>query len=72
MNWKEVEGNWTELKGKAKQRWARLTDDDLLFIAGQREKLRGRLQQTYGTQKEEVEKDIDAFIDELTSSKNQS
>jgi len=43
MDWNRVEGNWKEVKGKAKQKWAKLTDDDLAAINGQRDQLEGRL-----------------------------
>jgi uncharacterized protein YjbJ (UPF0337 family) len=59
MNWDQVEGNWRSLKGQAKQRWGKLTDDDLDVIDGKREELVGRLQSRYGKQRDEVERDVD-------------
>jgi uncharacterized protein YjbJ (UPF0337 family) len=44
MDWNRVEGNWKEVQGKVKQKWAKLTDDDLTAINGQRQELEGRLQ----------------------------
>ena len=61
MNWDRIEGNWKQLKGKAKQRWGRLTDDQLDVIAGKRDQLLGRIQEQYGLSKEEAERQIDAF-----------
>ncbi|MGB5833062.1 MAG: CsbD family protein [Thiohalocapsa sp.] len=61
MNWDQVKGNWTEMKGRAKSRWADLTDDDLPAIEGERDKLVGKLQERYGMAKEEAERQVDAF-----------
>ena len=62
MNWDQVEGNWKELKGKIRSKWAKLTDDDLENIAGKKDVLLGRLQQHYGFKKDEAEKQVDAFL----------
>src|SRR4051794_33815551 len=48
MDWNRVEGNWKEVKGKVKEKWAKLTDDDLTEINGRRDQLEGRLQARYG------------------------
>lgn len=65
MNWDQVEGKWTEYKGRARQAWGSLTDDDLDRINGSREELAGRLQQRYGKSKEEADREIDNWIDQL-------
>ena len=52
MNWDQIEGNWKEFKGNIKQQWAKLTDDDLDFIAGKRDELSGKIQKAYGVTKE--------------------
>ena len=62
MNWSEVEGNWKELKGKAKQAWGHLTDDDLDKIAGKREQLEGKIQERHGITKDEARKHVDDWI----------
>ena len=49
-----IKGNWKELAGKLKQKFANLTDDDLLFKEGKEEELVGRLQKKLGKSKEEV------------------
>ena len=54
----ELKGNWNEVKGKLKQKFALLTDDDLLLIAGKQDELLGRLQVKLGKTKEEVQKII--------------
>lgn len=58
MNKDRIEGNWKQLKGKAKQQWGKLTDDDLDQIEGNYEILSGRLQEAYGLSKEDAEKRI--------------
>jgi len=59
MNWDQVKGKWTEMKGEAKTRWADLTDDDLLAVEGERDKLVGKIQERYGITKEEAERQVD-------------
>ncbi|EKD52070.1 MAG: hypothetical protein ACD_62C00124G0006 [uncultured bacterium] len=61
MNWDTIEGNWKQLKGNAKEKWGKLTDDDLDIIAGKRERLIGKLQEKYGIAKGEFEKQVDEF-----------
>ena len=48
MDWNRVEGNWKQLRGRAKQQWGKLTDDDLAMVAGRREELAGKVQERYG------------------------
>ena len=50
----EIKGNWNELKGKLKQKYGQLTDDDLTFTEGKEDELLGRLQQRLGQKKEEI------------------
>ena len=54
----EIKGDWNILKGKLKQKWAKLTDDDLQFVAGKQEELVGRIQKRTGETREAVEKAI--------------
>lgn len=61
MNWDQIEGNWKQIKGKARTKWGKLTDDDLEQIAGHRDKLAGVIQERYGKSKEEAEKEVDEF-----------
>ncbi|MBG7622533.1 CsbD family protein [Herbaspirillum sp. AP02] len=61
MNWDIVEGNWKQFKGKAKEQWGKLTDDDLDVIAGKRDQLAGRVQEAYGVSKDEAEKQVRDF-----------
>ncbi|MER9891341.1 CsbD family protein [Mesorhizobium sp. M0119] len=59
MNWDQIKGKWTQFKGKAKEQWGDLTDDDLDRIEGNREQLLGRIQERYGIAKEEAERQVD-------------
>jgi uncharacterized protein YjbJ (UPF0337 family) len=59
MDWNRVEGNWKQVKGKIKEKWGRLTDDDLDVINGQRDQLEGKIQDRYGLAKDQVQKDVD-------------
>ena len=72
MNWDTVEGNWKELKGKLRSKWAKLTDDDLENIAGKKDALLGRLQQHYGLHKDQAEKEIDSLINSVPASTNKN
>lgn len=56
MNKLEVQGDWNIAKGKLKQKWAKLTDDDLQFVEGKAEELLGRIQKRTGETREAVEK----------------
>lgn len=62
MNWDRVEGNWKEMKGRIKQQWGDLTDDDLTVMNGKRDELAGRLQQRYGYAKDRAEREIDDWL----------
>ena len=61
MNKTEVKGNWNEQKGKLKQKFAALTDDDLMFAEGKKEEMLGKLQIKLGKSKEELQKIIEAL-----------
>jgi len=59
MNTLELKGHWNTVKGKLKQRWSQLTDDDLQYAEGKEEELLGRIQRRTGETRERVEKEID-------------
>lgn len=61
MNWDTAAGNWTQLKGKVKEQWGKLTDDELDMIAGQRDQLVGKIQEAYGIGRDEAERQIAGF-----------
>jgi len=65
MNWDQVSGQWAQLKGKFKEKWGNLTDDDLDKIEGRRDQLIGKIQQRYRVPKEPVEKHVDQWINAL-------
>jgi uncharacterized protein YjbJ (UPF0337 family) len=58
MNWDIAAGNWKTFKGKVKEQWGKLTDDDLTRIEGKRDQLLGVVQQRYGLAKDEAERQI--------------
>jgi len=57
----QIKGNWNEIKGKLKQKYGQLTDNDLTFAEGKEEELLGRLQQRLGKAKEELRREIEEF-----------
>ena len=57
----QLKGSWNEVKGKLKQKYAQLTDDDLAFAEGKDDELLGRLQQRLGKSKEDLRKEIENF-----------
>ena len=65
MNWDQVKGNWKQFKGQVKQQWGKLTDDDLHLIGGQKDKLVGRIQERYGLQKDEAQRQVDDWHRDL-------
>jgi uncharacterized protein YjbJ (UPF0337 family) len=65
MNWDQLKGNWKQVTGKVKERWGKLTDDDLVTVAGRRDQLAGKLQEKYGYAKEQAEKELDDFARSL-------
>ncbi|NLD24404.1 MAG: CsbD family protein [Bacteroidales bacterium] len=60
-----IKGNWNELKGRAKQEWANLTDDDLLYVEGKEDELLGRIQNRTGKTKDEVRSWFDRELDNV-------
>ena len=59
MNWDGIEGNWKQFTGKVKEKWGKLTDDDLTVIKGKRDQLEGKIQERYGYAKDRVKKEVD-------------
>ena len=59
MNEDRIKGNWVEFKGKVKEQWGKLTDDDLDVIAGKRDQLLGKIQQRHGVTKEVADQQLD-------------
>jgi uncharacterized protein YjbJ (UPF0337 family) len=61
MNQDRIRGQWKQVKGRLKEQWGRLTDDDLDVIAGKRDQLLGRIQQRHGIAKEEAHRQVRDF-----------
>ncbi|MGH9511094.1 MAG: CsbD family protein [Terriglobales bacterium] len=61
MNWDRIEGQWKQMKGSVKERWGKLTDDDLNVIGGRKDQLVGRVQERYGIAKDEAQRQVDEW-----------
>jgi uncharacterized protein YjbJ (UPF0337 family) len=61
MNWDQIEGKWKQAAGSVKQRWGKLTDDDLTVISGRMDQLVGKIQERYGIAREEAHKQVEEF-----------
>jgi uncharacterized protein YjbJ (UPF0337 family) len=66
MDLNRVEGNWMQVKGKIKEQWGKLTDDDLDVIAGRRDQLEGKIQERYGKARDEARREIDDWYNSQT------
>ena len=65
MNWDQIAGNWKQVKGVVREKWGKLTDDDVDIIAGKRDILLGKIQERHGIAREEAEKELKAWEDSL-------
>jgi uncharacterized protein YjbJ (UPF0337 family) len=65
MDWNRIEGNWNQLKGKIKEKWGSLTDDEIDKIEGRRDQLEGKIQERYGLTRDAVRKEIDNWVKTL-------
>jgi uncharacterized protein YjbJ (UPF0337 family) len=63
--WDQIAGKWKQLKGDVRTRWGKLTDDEVEEIAGQRDKLAGKIQERYGVAKEEANRQVDEWAEDL-------
>lgn len=61
MNRDQMAGKWKQAAGKVKEKWGKLTDDDLQMIDGKREQLVGKVQERYGIAKEDAERQVEEF-----------
>lgn len=61
MNWDIIQGKWHEMTGTIKEKWGKLTDDDLDVIDGQKDRLVGVLQKRYGYARDQAAKEVDSF-----------
>jgi uncharacterized protein YjbJ (UPF0337 family) len=65
MAWDQIEGNWKQFKGRVKEAWGELTDDEIDQIAGKRDMLLGKLQERYGMEKDEADRRLRDFEDRI-------
>ncbi len=61
MNWDVIQGQWKQMKGSIKEKWGKLTDDDIDMINGKKDQLVGKLQQRYGWSRDQAEREADAW-----------
>jgi uncharacterized protein YjbJ (UPF0337 family) len=61
VNWDKTEGAWKILEGKIRERWGKLTDDDLESVLGKKEQLEGRIQKVYGIAHDEARRQVEEF-----------
>ncbi len=62
MDWNRIEGNWKQFQGKIKEKWGKLTDDDLTMVNGRREQLEGKIQDRYGYSRDQIRKEVDDWL----------
>ena len=67
MNWDDIEGQWKVMKGKVKERWGDLTDDEIDMIGGKKDQLIGRIQKRYGMAREDAARQVDEFERRVTA-----
>jgi uncharacterized protein YjbJ (UPF0337 family) len=72
MNWDQIEGKWKQFTGSARERWGKLTDDDMQTLTGRRDHLVGKIQERYGIAKAEAEKQADAWSRALKETRSES
>ena len=65
MNWDQVAGNWKQMKGSIREKWGKLTDDDLDVVAGKRDQFVGKVQERYGIAREEAQRMTDEWVKSL-------
>jgi uncharacterized protein YjbJ (UPF0337 family) len=65
MPWDKIEKRWNQLKGTVREEWRNLTDDDLYEVAGNRDRLLDKLQQRYGLDRDEAERQLQAWMEAM-------
>lgn len=66
MNWDQIQGNWKQFTGQVRSKWGKLTDDDVSMIGGKKDSLVGKLQERYGRKRDEIEREVDAWLRSLS------
>jgi len=69
MNRDTLQGQWTQLKGLAREKWGKLTNDDIEQIQGQSEQLVGKIQERYGIERDEAQRQVDEWNAETVRSR---
>lgn len=72
MDEREMSAKWKQVKGEAKVKWGKLTDDDLDRIGGHRDKLVGRLEELYQRSRKDIEREVDGFLGSRESDTGES
>jgi uncharacterized protein YjbJ (UPF0337 family) len=72
VNWDQIQGKWKQFSGSARERWGKLTDDDLQTLTGQKDQLVGRIQERYGIAKAEAEMQADEWSRTLKETERES
>jgi uncharacterized protein YjbJ (UPF0337 family) len=67
MDSDQLEGEWKQVKGEVREKWGKLTDDDIQIVDGRRDQLIGRVQERYGMAKEAATKEVDTFLNHLSN-----
>jgi len=67
MNEDTLQGQWTQLKGKVKEQWGKLTDDEIDQLNGKKDQLVGRVQERYGIARDQAERDVDTWINDTAT-----
>lgn len=65
MNWDQIQGKWTQLKGRAREEWGELTDNEIQEAKGEREQMLGLIQEKYGRTREEAERELSRWQTKL-------
>jgi uncharacterized protein YjbJ (UPF0337 family) len=65
MDWNQIQGQWKQLKGKAKMKWGKLTDDEIDVVEGRRDELVGKIQQRYGIARDQAQREVDDWMKEF-------
>ena len=72
MNWDQIEGKWKQFTGSARERWGKLTDNDLEALTGQKDHLVGKIQERYGIATAEAEKQADEWSQALKEAEHEN
>lgn len=70
MNWDIIESQWKDIKGSLREKWAKLTDDDVELIAGKKDRFVGKVQERYGLAKDQAESQVDEYINTFNKDKS--